>query len=80
MRGPAGTVGFIGDLFMRPWAANPRWVRAFDDYPLTSVEVKADLFRQAADEGWTVVLSHEPRRPVGRLVADRDRFRFEPVV
>ena len=47
---------------------------------LTSVEVKADLFRQATDEDWTIVLSHEPRRPVGRLVADRDRVRFEPVV
>ncbi len=80
VRGPAGTVGFIGDLFMRPWGANPRWVSAFDDYPLTSVEVKADLFRQAAYEGWTVVLSHEPRRPVGRLAPDRDRFRFESIL
>jgi glyoxylase-like metal-dependent hydrolase (beta-lactamase superfamily II) len=80
VRGPGGTVGFIGDLFMRPWGANPRWISAFDDYPLTSVEVKAELFRQAAEERWTVVLSHEPRRPVGRLIADRDRFRFEPVV
>ena len=53
VRGPAGTVGFIGDLFMRPWGANPRWVSAFDDYPLTSVQVKTDLFRQAADERWT---------------------------
>ncbi len=50
VRGPSGTVGFIGDLFMRPWGANPRWISAFDDYPLTSVQVKADLFRQAAEE------------------------------
>jgi glyoxylase-like metal-dependent hydrolase (beta-lactamase superfamily II) len=77
VRGPNGTVGFIGDLLMRPWSANPRWLPAFDDFPLTSVEVKARLFRQAAEEGWTLVLSHEPRHPVGRLVADRDRFRFE---
>jgi glyoxylase-like metal-dependent hydrolase (beta-lactamase superfamily II) len=80
VRGPSGTVAFIGDLFMRPWGANPRWISAFDDYPLTSVEVKARLFAQAADEGWTIVLSHEPRRPVGRLVRDRDRFRFDPLV
>jgi glyoxylase-like metal-dependent hydrolase (beta-lactamase superfamily II) len=79
VRGPSGTVGFIGDLFMRPWGANPRWITAFDDYPLTSVAVKAELFRQAADEAWTIVLSHEPRKPVGRLVADRGRFRFEAV-
>jgi glyoxylase-like metal-dependent hydrolase (beta-lactamase superfamily II) len=77
VRGPTGTVGFIGDLFMRPWGANPRWISAFDDFPLTSVEVKAAIFRQAAEEGWTVVLSHEPRTPVGRLHVQADRFRFE---
>ena len=72
------TIAFFGDLCMRPWAANPRWVTAFDDFPLDSVRVKGELFRRAVEEGWTVVLSHEARHPVGRLVADRDRFRFEP--
>ena len=80
VRGPDGTVGFFGDLCMRPWSANPRWVTAFDDFPLTSVEVKATLFRQAADEGWTVVLSHEPRQPVGRFRRDGERIRFEATV
>ena len=61
---------------MRPWAANPRWVTAFDDFPLDSVTVKASLFARAADEGWVVVLSHEPVTPIGRLVRDRDRFRY----
>ena len=80
VRGPNGTVGFFGDLCMRPWSANPRWVPSFDDFPLTSVEVKASLFRQAAEEGWTVVLSHEPRQPVGRFTADRDRYRFASIL
>ena len=48
---------------------------AFDDFPLDSVERKAELFAQAADEDWHVVLSHEREHPVGRLVRDRDRFR-----
>jgi glyoxylase-like metal-dependent hydrolase (beta-lactamase superfamily II) len=77
IHGQNGTVGFFGDLCMRPWQAQPRWVPSFDDFPLTSVEVKATLFRRAAEENWTVVLSHEPRRPIGRFIADRDRFRFE---
>ena len=72
----APPLAFFGDLAMRPWSANPRWVTAFDDFPLTSVEVKAALFRQTADEEWTIVLSHERFHPVGRLVADRDRYRF----
>jgi glyoxylase-like metal-dependent hydrolase (beta-lactamase superfamily II) len=80
VRGRDRTVAFIGDLCMRPWSANPKWVTAFDDFPLTSVEVKAALFAEAADEGWTIVLSHEPRWPVGRLVDDRGRYRFESIL
>ena len=72
------TLAFFGDLMMRPWSANPRWVTSFDDFPLESVAVKASLFAQAADEGWTVVLSHEKTHPIGRLVRDRDRFRYQP--
>jgi glyoxylase-like metal-dependent hydrolase (beta-lactamase superfamily II) len=72
------TLAFFGDLMMRPWAANPRWVTAFDDFPLDSVVRKAELFAQAADEHWIVALSHETEHPIGRLVRDRDRFRYEP--
>jgi glyoxylase-like metal-dependent hydrolase (beta-lactamase superfamily II) len=75
----ARTLAFLGDLFMRPWGANPRWVTAFDDFPLDSVSRKAELFRQAVDEDWLIVLSHEARQPIGRLVPDRDRYRFEPI-
>ncbi|MFI5261467.1 MAG: MBL fold metallo-hydrolase [Candidatus Limnocylindrales bacterium] len=80
VRGPSGTVAFFGDLCMRPWSTNPRWIPAFDDFPLTSVDVKASLFRRAADEGWTVVLSHEPRHPIGRFARDGERIRFEALV
>ena len=71
------TLAFFGDLGMRSWQANPRWVSAFDDFPLDSVDVKAALFARAAEEDWLIALSHEPVTPVGHLVADRDRFRFE---
>ncbi|HEX5148297.1 MAG TPA: MBL fold metallo-hydrolase [Candidatus Limnocylindrales bacterium] len=78
--GPGGrTLAFFGDLCMRPWSANPRWVTAFDDFPLDSVEVKGDLFALAADEGWLIVLSHEPVTPVGRLIRDRDRYKFQAI-
>jgi len=79
VRGPRGTLAFLGDLFMRPWAANPRWVTAFDDFPLDSVAAKARLFARAAEEGWWIVLSHEPRTPVGRLTPEGDRYRFVPL-
>jgi glyoxylase-like metal-dependent hydrolase (beta-lactamase superfamily II) len=74
----ARTLAFFGDLAMRPWSANPKWVTAFDDVPLDSVLVKGELFARASAEGWTIVLSHERHRPAGRLVRERDRFAFEP--
>jgi len=73
-------LAFFGDLCMRPWSANPRWVTAFDDFPLDSVEVKGELFRRAVEDDWLVALSHESRSPVGRLVPDRDRFQFEGLI
>jgi len=75
----ARTVAFFGDLMMRPWSANPRWVTAFDDFPLESVAKKTELFAQAVEEDWVIVLSHEPTHPVGRLVLERERFRYDPV-
>lgn len=78
-RGADGrTLAFFGDLGMRPWSANPRWVTSFDDFPLDSVEVKVELFARAAEEDWLVALSHEPITPIGRLTPDRDRYRFDP--
>ena len=49
----------------------------FDDFPLDSVDVKGRLFAQAAEEDWLIVLSHEAVSPIGRLVPDRDRYRWE---
>jgi glyoxylase-like metal-dependent hydrolase (beta-lactamase superfamily II) len=75
----ARTLAFFGDLGMRPWSANPRWVTSFDDFPLDSVEVKGELFARAAADQWLIVLSHEPLTPVGHLTPDRDRYRFEAI-
>ena len=79
VRGSNRTLAFFGDLGMRPWSANPRWVTAFDDFPLDSVEVKGELFARAAGEDWLIVLSHEPVTPIGRLQPDRDKYRFDPI-
>ena len=73
----ARTLAFFGDLAMRPWSANPRWVTSFDDFPLDSVAVKGELFRRAVEGDWIVALSHERRSPIGKLTRDRDRFRFD---
>lgn len=76
IRGSERTLLFMGDLFMRPWQANPRWVTSYDDAAWVSVDAKAAIFAEAATEQWLIVQSHDLEAPVGHLVADRDRFRF----
>ena len=78
VRGPATAAGrwrSSATSCMRPWSANPRWVTAFDDFPLDSVEVKGELFAQAADEGWTSSCPTSGARPSAGSSRDRDRFR-----
>ena len=76
VRGQTGIVGFFGDLCMRPWNTNPTWLPSFDDFPVQSVDAKEDLFAQAADEGWRIVLSHEAVTPIGRIVRADGAYRF----
>lgn len=76
VRGRSETVGFFGDLCMRPWSAEPTWLPSFDDFPLRSVDAKRELFSRAADERWRIVLSHEPVHPIGRLERDGAAFRY----
>ena len=75
----ARTVAFFGDLFMRPWAANPRWVTAFDDFPLDSVVAQGRAVRPGRRRGLDRRALPRARHPVGRLVRDRDRFRYEAI-
>jgi glyoxylase-like metal-dependent hydrolase (beta-lactamase superfamily II) len=76
VRGPSGTVGFFGDLCMRPWSTEPTWVPSFDDFPLQSVDSKEVLFARAADEGWRIALSHEPVKPIGRIRRAGGAYRY----
>jgi glyoxylase-like metal-dependent hydrolase (beta-lactamase superfamily II) len=76
IRGRERTLLFMGDLFMRPWQANPRWVTAFDDAAWISVDAKSSIFAEAAASEWLIVQSHELIAPLGRLQLDRDRFRL----
>jgi len=76
VRGRSGTVGFFGDLCMRPWSAEPTWLPSFDDFPLRSVEAKRELFSRAADQRWRIALSHEPVQPIGRLEREGTAFHY----
>jgi glyoxylase-like metal-dependent hydrolase (beta-lactamase superfamily II) len=69
---------FFGDLVPTAAHVNPPFIMAYDHYPLETLAKKKDLLGRAADEGWLVLLEHEPETPAGRVFRDGERFRFEP--
>jgi glyoxylase-like metal-dependent hydrolase (beta-lactamase superfamily II) len=51
---------FWGDLIPTRWQIPVRWTSAFDDYPIEAVEVRNELVRRAAEEGWWCYFTHDP--------------------
>jgi glyoxylase-like metal-dependent hydrolase (beta-lactamase superfamily II) len=51
---------FWGDLIPTRWQVPVRWTSAFDDYPIDAVEIRNQLVRRAANEGWWCYFTHDP--------------------
>ena len=58
------TVVFPGDLMPTQAHVHPAASMAYDMLPHTSMENKATFLSRAADEGWTIVLDHEPGQAI----------------
>ena len=69
-----GTVAFLGDLIPTRHHAHPSAATAYDMEPYETHLVKQRILRQAADEGWIIVLDHESGHPITRAIRD-DRGR-----
>ena len=63
-----GTLCFPGDLMPTVHHLGAAWSCGYDMEPYQSKLTKAWLFERASDEGWLLVLDHEPGDAVHRLV------------
>jgi glyoxylase-like metal-dependent hydrolase (beta-lactamase superfamily II) len=79
VRGRAETLFYPGDLIPTAAHLDPPWIMAYDHEPLRTLENKKRWLPRAADEGWICVLEHEAEEPVGRVVRDGKRYRWEPL-
>ena len=67
---------FWGDLIPTRWQIPVRWTSAFDDYPIDAVQVRNDLVRRAAEEGWWCYFTHDPGElPVQLEATEKGGFR-----
>ncbi|GIV01891.1 MAG: MBL fold metallo-hydrolase [Fimbriimonadales bacterium] len=51
------------------------WIMAYDVEPLRTLEEKERILGQAADEGWILVLEHDPQHAAIRIERDGSSFR-----
>lgn len=70
---------FLGDLVPTVAHLAPAFIMSYDHYPLETLERKKEILGRASDQGWLVVLEHEPGPAVGRVAREGRGFRFEPI-
>lgn len=70
------TVVFVPDVMPTARHARPTTNLAYDVESYTSMQERIRLLERAANEGWTLVLNHEPGNPVFRV----ERLKGAPVL
>lgn len=76
--GRGASLLYLGDVMPTRDHVGPAYNMGYDLLPLENVASKRRLLSRAAAEKCLVLIDHEPRTPLVRVVADGDRFRLEP--
>ena len=77
---PGEELVFTGDIIPTSEHISPRWMCAFDLYPVETYECKVDILARAADEGTLVVPGHGGAMPICTISrTSEDKFAGERV-
>ncbi len=79
LEGDGRTVVYCADLIPSRWHVGLPYVMAYDVRPLLTLEEKASLLEEAAQQGYALVLEHDPvaeavtvvQQPDGRIAVDQ---------
>ena len=73
------TLFFIADLCPTTAHISLPWIMGFDLFPLTTLEVREKIYRQAVDEKWLIMFEHDPDIPFGYLSRKDNKYVLDPV-
>ena len=69
---------FIADLC--PTSAHVRlpWIMGYDLFPMTTLQVRREIYTQAVEEKWLLFFEHDPECPLGYLVKEEGQYALKP--
>lgn len=73
------TLFYIADLCPTTAHVPLPWIMGYDLFPLTTLETRKKIYRQAVDEEWLVFFEHDPDHPCAYLLEREGRIECEPV-
>lgn len=74
-----GVVCFPGDCLPTRAHVGAAFSMGYDMEPYTNMQTKHAMLKRAVDEGWRLVLDHEPGEAVVEVAADEKGFALTPV-
>ena len=79
IRGGGKKLMYVSDLLPTRHHLPLPWIIAYDLYPLTTLETKRKWIAEFVQDGWIVVLGHDPDFAAGTLHEQDGKVAFEPV-
>ena len=69
---------FIADLC--PTTAHIRlpWIMGYDLFPMTTLQVRKEIYAQAVEEKWLLFFEHDPECPLGYLSQEEGQYVLQP--
>ena len=68
---------YIADLCPTQAHVPLPWIMGYDLYPVTTLQTRQRVYRQAAQEEWAVFFEHDPEKVTGVLREEKGRYRVE---
>ncbi|MBI4446965.1 MAG: MBL fold metallo-hydrolase [Acidobacteria bacterium] len=72
------TLFYLGDLCPTTAHVPLPWIMGFDVYPLTTLEVRRKIYREAMEKEWMVFFEHDPTVHAGYLRWESGRYFLQP--
>ncbi len=78
IRSQGKTLLYIADLCPTSAHVPLPWIMGYDLFPLTTLETRHRLYRQAAEENWLIFFEHDPETFAGHLQRENGKYIVRP--